>query len=85
MAEAGYNPLELARFFEKLQASGGQGNSRLAQFLSDHPNPGNREQAIEAEAQTLPTRHYGYRTGEFQRAKAEVMSLPPPKAKAPGE
>src|SRR3989442_10142349 len=39
-AEAGYNPLEIARFFEKLEASAG---SRGPEFLSDHPNPGNRE------------------------------------------
>ena len=78
MAEAGYNPLEMARFFEKLQSAGGQGNSRLAQFLSDHPNPGNRERAIEAEVRTLPQRSYGFETGEFERAKAQVNALPQP-------
>ncbi|MBZ5584521.1 MAG: M48 family metalloprotease [Acidobacteriia bacterium] len=75
MAEAGYDPVELARFFRKLENSGGQGNSRLAQFLSDHPNPGNRVRAIEEEAATLPRRGYGYETGGFPRAKAGVMSL----------
>jgi len=79
MAEAGYNPIELAHFFQTLEAHGG---SRPLQFLSDHPNPGNREQAIDAEARTLPQRQYGYQTGEFDRAKAEVGKLPktaPPK------
>jgi len=42
MSEAGYNPIEMARFFQKLEASGG---SRGPQFLSDHPNPGNRDKA----------------------------------------
>jgi len=37
MSEAGYDPIEMARFFEKLS----QGGSRGPQFLSDHPNPGN--------------------------------------------
>lgn len=78
MAEAGYDPLEMARFFARLQQAGGQGNSRLAQFLSDHPNPGNRERAIEEEARTLPQRQYGYETGGFARAKAEVIALPAP-------
>jgi len=73
MAEAGYNPIELARFFEKLEAHGG---SRTMQFLSDHPNPGNREQAIQAEIGTLPKRHYGYQSGDLERAKAEVAKLP---------
>jgi predicted Zn-dependent protease len=72
MAEAGYDPIELGRFFARLQNSGGQGNTRLAQFLSDHPNPGNRERAIEEEIQTIPRRQYGYETGDFQRARAAV-------------
>src|SRR5438552_18956049 len=39
MAEAGYNPIQMAQLFEKLEAQ--QGQARSAQFLSDHPNPGN--------------------------------------------
>jgi predicted Zn-dependent protease len=76
MAEAGYDPIEMSRFFAKLQAIGGQGNSRLAQFLSDHPNPGNRERAIELEAQTIPRGRYGFETGGFARMKASVDALP---------
>ena len=81
MAEAGYNPQELANFFKKLE---GQGGSRPMQFLSDHPNPGNREQAIQEEAGTLPRRQYAYQTGEFDRAKAEVAKLPKAAPKAAG-
>ena len=76
MADAGYDPIEMARFFRKLQSIGGQGNSRLAQFLSDHPNPGNRERAIEAEAETIPARRYGFETGGFARMRSDVASLP---------
>jgi predicted Zn-dependent protease len=75
ISEAGYNPIELAHFFEKLQ---GRPGSNMLQFLSDHPNPGNREKAIEAEIRTLPQRQYGYETGEFERAKAEIAKLPKP-------
>jgi predicted Zn-dependent protease len=75
MASAGYDPQEMARFFNKLQEQGGQGNSRLSQWLSDHPNPGNRERAIIAEAETIPSRRYGYESGDFRRAKAEVGSV----------
>lgn len=74
MAEAGWNPLEMARFFEKLQAQGGRHTS---QFFSDHPNPGNRERAIEAEIRTLPQRNYGQDTGGFQRAKSFVAGIGP--------
>ena len=54
MAEAGYNPIELARFFEKLQGQGRGG----WQFLSDHPNPGNRVRAVEEELRYFPRRGY---------------------------
>jgi beta-barrel assembly-enhancing protease len=78
MAEAGYDPMEMARFFEKLNAKGGSG---AFQFLSDHPNPGNREKAIEQEAARLPEQTYGYETGKFQQMKKELANIhePPPK------
>jgi predicted Zn-dependent protease len=78
MAEAGYNPIEMARFFEKLNAQGG---SRGLQFLSDHPNPDNREKAIEQEVRRLPQQNYGYETGEFQRMKQVVARIREPKPK----
>lgn len=74
MAEAGYNPIELARFFETLASVSPQDS----QFFSDHPSPGNRERAIEAEIRGLPQREYGFETGQFQRAKADLGSLGPP-------
>ncbi len=74
MAEAGYNPVEMAYFFEKLESQPG---SRAPQFLSDHPNPGNRVKAVEREIQTFPQAQYGYSTGEFDRAKSLVAQLPP--------
>ena len=77
MAEAGYNPMEMARFFEKLNTQGGHG----LQFLSDHPNPDNREKAIEAEAHRLPQQNYGYETGEFQRMKQVIAGIHEPKPK----
>src|SRR5215510_4626125 len=73
MSEAGYNPLEMAAFFEKLEAEGG---SRAPQFLSDHPNPGNRVRAVEAEIRALPQRSYGTMTGDFAREKSLVAKLP---------
>jgi beta-barrel assembly-enhancing protease len=72
MAEAGYNPIEMARFFEKLNAEGGQ---RAPQFLSDHPNPENREKAIEDEIRRMPEQSYGYQTGDFQRMKQAVARI----------
>lgn len=78
MADAGYNPLELANFFEKLQAkSGRQGG--LVQFLSDHPNPGNRVEAMHQEIQYMPRRAYVLdETGRFNQVKDLVHHLPAP-------
>ena len=70
MSESGYNPIEMARFFEKLSATGSPG----LQFFSDHPNPENRERAIETEIRALPQREYGYQTGDFARARAEALT-----------
>ena len=75
MSEAGYNPIEMANLFEKLQAKAGQG---VPQFLSDHPNPGNRVKAVEAEIQALPQRQYNADSGQFAHVKQLVAQLPPP-------
>lgn len=80
MAESGYDPREMARFFEKLNAQGG---SRGLQFMSDHPNPGNREQAIAREAAALGRRNYGFQTGEFQRMKQVVAGVHEPAPRRP--
>jgi Zn-dependent protease with chaperone function len=82
MAKAGYNPLEMARFFEKLEASGG---TRGPQFLSDNPNPGNRMKAVEQEIQYLP--RASYTTGNastFARMQKLAASIPAPPATQAG-
>jgi beta-barrel assembly-enhancing protease len=42
MYKAGYDPRAMAEFFQKLEKVAGNGGP---QFLSDHPNPGNRVEA----------------------------------------
>ncbi len=81
MSEGGYDPTEMARFFNKLNAQGVHG----LQFLSDHPNPDNREHAIEQEARALPQQRYGYETGEFKRMKDAVAKIREPKPKQPAQ
>jgi len=51
MARAGYDPNDLAKMFETIESqSKGRGGP---EWLSDHPNPGNRSQYIAAEARQL--------------------------------
>ena len=50
MARAGYDPRQMANMFRTIEA---QGRSGAPEWLSDHPNPGNRYDAILREAETL--------------------------------
>jgi hypothetical protein len=70
--DTGYDPRGLPQFFETIQAKTGAGG---AQFLSDHPNPGNRTEYVNAEIRTLPPRQGGtVTTAEFKRIHALAMS-----------
>src|SRR3954470_21597501 len=72
MHDAGYDPVQLARFFQKLDEEGG---SRGPQFFSDHPNPGNRVQSVSAEAATLSRVNYRTDSSEFQQIKSRAMGM----------
>ena len=78
MAEAGYNPIQLAKFFGKLND---EDNVGALQFLADHPNPDNRSRAIRQEAARLPQQTYGYQTGQFQQMKRAVAYIKEPSSK----
>ena len=74
MSQAGYNPLEMARFFEKLQAQGGRGGPA---FLSSHPDPGNRIQIVQEEISFLPRGNYTEGSGgDLQSVQSRIGSLP---------
>jgi len=79
MARAGYDPRALARMFETIQkesqSSGGSG----PQWLSSHPDPGNRTQYITHEAEQL-TLAKTADTSQFQPIKATFASMPPAKS-----
>jgi len=78
MYDSGYQPQQMAVFFEKLEKQMGGGASALMnQFLSDHPNPGNRAEAVSHEVKTLPTRTYLADSREFGEIKARVAGMKP--------
>ena len=82
MARAGYDPRALARMFqtiEKEAASGGGGGS--PQWMSSHPNPGNRTQYITAEAEKLQIASPAD-SSQFEPIKTSFASLPPAKSMA---
>ena len=72
MHDAGYDPLQLARFFQKLEEEGGQ---QTSQFFSDHPNPGNRVQSVSKEAATLSPMTYRENSAQFAQIKQIAMGM----------
>lgn len=69
MYKAGYNPKAMAEFFQKLEQQSSNGGP---QFLSDHPNPGNRVEAVEKEIANWPPKNYQGTSDAFVRAKADA-------------
>jgi predicted Zn-dependent protease len=74
MYEAGYDPRAMAQFFEKLEAEVGKGGP---QFLSDHPNPGNRAETVMQEISALPPKNFVKDTPEFQRIHQMALKMRP--------
>ena len=69
--EAGYDPRRMPQFFEIIQSKYGAGG---AQLLTDHPNPGNRTEYVNAEIATLPRRTDALVTSAaFTRAHAAAL------------
>jgi beta-barrel assembly-enhancing protease len=74
--QAGYDPRALARFFEIIEQKYPQ---QTFQFLSDHPNPGNRIKAVDDEVAELgPAKNWSPGSSEFESVRNHVLSLPPP-------
>jgi Zn-dependent protease with chaperone function len=66
MYKANYDPRAMAEFFQKLEQQAGPGGP---QFLSDHPNPGNRVQAVEKEIADWPPRNFVQSSPEFAQVR----------------
>src|SRR5262249_45202082 len=75
MYDAGYNPYSMVEFFAKLEKEGGAG---APQFLSDHPNPGNRVENVKQAVSKYPKKNYRNNSGDFEQIKAEVQKMNPP-------
>lgn len=74
MANAGYDPHDLANVFRTIEQQGG---GRGPQWLSDHPNPGNRYDAINREAEYLRVSSNPIKlTREFERVKSRLAGMP---------
>src|SRR6185436_13925544 len=81
LAAAGYNPLEMARFFEKLEAENNSRPKGLEAWFASHPASGRRVEAVSEDIQFYPARQYSAGTGQFSTIKQQVAAIPPPKMK----
>jgi beta-barrel assembly-enhancing protease len=74
MARAGYDPRDLANMFRTLeQQGGGKGGP---EWMSSHPNPGNRYEAINKEADQLRVVNANSDDRDFNRIRAILREMP---------
>ena len=73
MAAAGYDPRQMANMFRTIEQ---QRRSAAPEWLSDHPNPGNRYEAILREAEALEVDGPAPQS-RIAEVKAQLSRLPP--------
>ena len=74
MASAGYDPRDMANMFRTIEKQSGGGGP---QWMSDHPNPGNRSAYIDKEATYLRVENPVQDTRDFTRVQARLREMPP--------
>jgi len=71
--DADYDPHGMPQFFQTIESKYGKGG---AQFLSDHPNPGNRTEYIDQEISSFVARpNTVVTTAAFTRIKSQVAGM----------
>lgn len=74
MARAGYDPRDLANMFRTIAQQGG--GSGGPEWLSSHPNPGNREQRIMQEASMLRVEGGRGDSAQFRQIQSRLRGYP---------
>ena len=72
--DTGYNPQSMVTFFQKLASEGG---SRAPEFLSSHPNPGNRANRVAQAISGLPKKTYRGNGNDWANIKQTAMNMTP--------
>lgn len=81
MSSAGYDPIELPQFFEKLEAKHGTASEPrgLSLWMASHPATGSRIQYVSDDIKFYPKRNYQSRMGNLPRVKKLIAAIPPPR------
>jgi Zn-dependent protease with chaperone function len=74
MARAGYDPRDMASMFQTIQKQSGNGGP---EWLSSHPNPSNRFQAITQEAAKLTVSNPVRNTAAFTQVHSRLARMAP--------
>jgi beta-barrel assembly-enhancing protease len=75
LADAGYDPRDLANMFRTIQQQ--SGGSRQPEWLSSHPDPGNRYEKINKEASMLRVSPNPIKiTRDFERIQSKFRGMP---------
>jgi hypothetical protein len=74
MARAGYDPRDMANMFRTIQQQGGQS---APEWLSSHPDPGNRSEYVLEEARALRVENPVRDTTQFARVQDRLRGMPP--------
>lgn len=77
MAKAGYDPMEMARFFETLRKQANGDPGKVAVFLSNHPAPVDREARVRQEANLLGPARSTSSVGSVAAIQNELGRLSP--------
>jgi hypothetical protein len=75
LARAGYDPRQMANMFRTIEREGGGRGG--PEWLSSHPNPGNRHEAINREAASLRIEGSAPSDGRFASVKNELRGMSP--------
>ena len=77
LARAGYDPMEMASFFEILRQQQGHDPGAVSQFMSDHPAPANREARIRQEVQAIGATNVrrASSSGDLSRVQAQLRGM----------
>ena len=76
LAKAGYDPMEMAHFFELLRQQRQKDPGKLEQFLSSHPAPADRAARVQQEARLINAPATSRQSGEFREIQAELKGMP---------
>ncbi len=77
MAKAGYDPMEMVRFFGAMRQRAGGDPGKVANFLSSHPAPVNREARVRQEAALLGSVRTSSPVGNIASVQRDLKRLAP--------